>query len=100
GGRVAALGLGADGNPDNAPAAVVGGHTRFVERDDEQAILLEQRAAEERRDGGLEPVVCHIERAAVPVAAQARQHVGEVRQRAVREVGGELRERHQIFHLV
>src|SRR5207249_9841822 len=64
-GLIATFGLRAHGHPYNPPTAVGVVAARLVEHDDQQAVLLEHRARDERRDIGLQPAVGDIETAVV-----------------------------------
>src|SRR2546430_1604882 len=76
--------------PHDPAAAVAVVAPRFVERDNQQPILLKQRALDQRIDVAREPPVRGGERAVVRVVAQIGHDVHEIRQCAVRQVGGKL----------
>src|SRR2546425_11004334 len=64
--------LRAHGDPRHAAAAVRVVVRGLVEHDDQQPVLLERGARNQRRDVGLEPRVRLIQRAVVRVVAQVR----------------------------
>jgi hypothetical protein len=72
----------------------------FVEHNDEQAVLLKQRALNERVDVGLEPDISGRERAVVRVIAKIGDDEGEIGEVGSVPIGSELAEGHEILHLL
>src|SRR2546430_16253767 len=99
GGLIAGLRLRTDGHPydPTAPVGIVA--ARLVEHDDEQPVLLEHRALDQRADVVLEPGIRRAQRAIVRVVAQIRHDVREMGERTVRPIRRELRERYVVTRL-
>src|SRR5205807_2104176 len=71
----------------------------FIEHYDQQAVLLESGVFDQRVDVGLEPVVGSAEATIVAIIATVWRDKGVVGQVAGGQIGGEMRERHQVLLL-
>src|SRR5213075_858615 len=98
-GLIPALGERADDRPRDLPAAVSAAAGGLIPPDDQETVLLELRALDQRIDVGLEPLVGGSQCPVVSVVVEIRRDEGKVRQRPVRQVGGETRKGHHVRRL-